>query len=187
VPPNLKDSEKSNPAARNKLAIDGIQRQAADKPAGFFEPADAPMVEPGNIDDHLEKLRDCDWIIEAVTERIDIKKSLYQKIAPCRRQDAIVTSNTSGIALKILTEGLDAGFRGHFCITHFFNPPRYLYLLEVVPGPDTLPEVLATVERFAEVRMGKGVVRCKDTPNFISTASAFTPWPRARASPMISG
>ncbi|MBI4584490.1 MAG: 3-hydroxyacyl-CoA dehydrogenase/enoyl-CoA hydratase family protein [Planctomycetes bacterium] len=168
IPPSLKEVERGNPQARSRLAIEAIKRQAEEKPGGFFDAAGAPLVEPGNIEDHLEKLRDCDWIVEAVTEKIDLKKSLYQKIAPFRRPDAIISSNTSGIALKILTEGMDAGFRQHFLITHFFNPPRYLYLLEVVPGGDTLPEVLETVETFAEIRLGKGVVRCKDTPNFIA-------------------
>src|SRR5262245_23828462 len=115
VPPQLKEAEKKNPAARSKLAIDGIRRQLEEKPGGFFEASNASLVEPGNIEDHLEKLRRCDWIVEAVTEKIEIKKSLYEKIAPFRRPDAIVTSNTSGISLKILTEGTDAGFRQHFC------------------------------------------------------------------------
>jgi 3-hydroxyacyl-CoA dehydrogenase len=133
-----------------------------------MDPVDAALITPGNVEDDLGRLADCDWIVEAVTENLDLKRQLYAKIAAVRRRDAIVSSNTSGLALKLLTEGLDESFRRHFLITHFFNPPRYMYLLEVVPGPETRPEVLAAVERFADLALGKGVVRCKDTPNFIA-------------------
>jgi len=166
VPPDLSDSDKSKPAARSRLARDAITRQLK-KDAGFFDAQNAALVRPGNIEDDLEQLRDCDWIIEAVPERVDIKKDIYGKIAAHRRSDAIVSSNTSGISLNILMQDMDQAFKEHFLITHFFNPPRYLYLLELVPGPDTTTEVLETVESFVDVALGKGVVHCKDTPNFI--------------------
>lgn len=158
---------KAPASERSRLALEAIQRQSKVKPAGLFSPSRAHLIEAGNLEDDLEKLRDCDWIIEAVTERIEIKQDLYAKIAPFRREDAIVSSNTSGISLSILTEKVDASFAEHFLITHFFNPPRYLYLLELVPGPKTLDEVYDTIARFAGETLGKGVVRCKDTPNFI--------------------
>ncbi len=155
------------PKKRNQLSIEALKKQGKARPPGFFTKAEASLIEVGNIEDNLDKLTDCDWIIEAVTERIDIKQSLYEKIAPFRRDDAIVSSNTSGISLKILTEKCDDAFKKHFLITHFFNPPRYLYLLELVPGTETLPEVYSTIEKFASETLGKGVVQCKDTPNFI--------------------
>lgn len=167
VPPDLSDDERKSPAARSRLAIDALGNATRGRLKSFFDASLASVVETGNIEDDLGKIVDCDWIIEAVTERIDVKKGLYEKIAPHRRSDAVVSSNTSGISLGILMEAMDEDFRKHFLITHFFNPPRYLYLLEIVSGPDTLAEVTETLERFAEVRLGKGIVRCKDTPNFI--------------------
>jgi 3-hydroxyacyl-CoA dehydrogenase len=166
VPPDLSEKKKADPAARSRLATDAIARQLK-KEGGFFDVSNASLVEAGNIEDDLDRLRDCDWIIEAVPERVEIKHDIYRKIAGVRRSDAIVSSNTSGISLDILSQEMDESFRQHFLITHFFNPPRYLYLLEIVPGSDTLPEVLDSVENFADVFLGKGVVRCKDTPNFI--------------------
>jgi 3-hydroxyacyl-CoA dehydrogenase len=156
------------PAQRSRLAAGAIDRLLAGSPPAFLDPADAALVEPGNLEDHLDRLAGCDWIIEAVTEDLEVKRALYRKIAPVRRADAVFSSNTSGLSLRLLVEGLDAAFRRHFLITHFFNPPRQMYLLEVVPGPETPPEVTAAIEHFAEVRLGKGIVRAKDTPNFIA-------------------
>jgi 3-hydroxyacyl-CoA dehydrogenase len=168
VPPGLKPEEASSRAARSRLALEAVKRASEGSNKGLFTAAGAALIDCGNIEDDLDKLGDCDWIIEAVPERIDLKRDLYRKLAPHRRADAIVSSNTSGIALRILVEGMDAGFREHFLITHFFNPPRYLYLLETVAGPETRPEVVETIERFADLRLGKGVVRTKDTPCFIA-------------------
>jgi len=153
---------------RSRLALEAVQRALKGRPPAFRDPTAATLVEPGNIEDHLERIGDCDWIVEAVAENLDIKRGLFRKIARHRRPDAIVSSNTSGLALQLLMEGLDADFRRHFLITHFFNPPRYMYLLETVCGPDTLPAVVDQIERFADLRLGKGLVRCKDTPNFIA-------------------
>lgn len=154
--------------ARSRLAVEALERAVKGSPPAFLEQADAALVEPGNIEDHLVRIADCDWIVEAVSENLEIKRALYQKIARHRRAGAIVSSNTSGLALHLLTEGLDDDFRRNFLITHFFNPPRYMYLLETVAGPETRPEAVAEIERFADLRLGKGVVRCKDTPNFIA-------------------
>jgi 3-hydroxyacyl-CoA dehydrogenase len=156
------------PAARSRLAASAIERSLAGSPPAFMDPADAALVTPGNLEDDLERLRDCDWVVEAVVENLDVKRSLYRKIAPYLRDDAVVSSNTSGLSLELLTEGLDESLRRRFIVTHFFNPPRYMYLLEVVPGPRTAPGALEALERFADVRLGKGIVRAKDTPNFIA-------------------
>jgi 3-hydroxyacyl-CoA dehydrogenase len=158
----------SDPKERSRLASDAVQRALKGRPAAFLHPSAATLVEPGNIEDDLDRIGDCDWIVEAVAENLDIKRELFRKIARHRRSDAIVSSNTSGLALHLLLEGLDAEFRRHFLITHFFNPPRYMYLLETVRGPETLPAVVDQIEHFADLRLGKGIVRCKDTPNFIA-------------------
>ncbi len=157
-----------DPKARSRLALEALDRALKGSPPAFLDPADAALVEPGNIEDHMSRIADCDWIVEAVSENLEVKRSLYRKIAQHRRKGSIVSSNTSGLALNLLVEGLDEDFRRHFLITHFFNPPRYMYLLETVKGQETLPEVMEEIERFADVRLGKGLVRCKDTPNFIA-------------------
>jgi 3-hydroxyacyl-CoA dehydrogenase len=155
------------PGARSRLAAGAIERCLSSRPPAFMETGESTLVEAGNLEDDLERLRDCDWVVEAVTENLDVKRSLYRKIAPYLREGAIFSSNTSGLSLELLTDGLDEGLRRRFIITHFFNPPRYMYLLEVVPGQAS-PETLAAFERFADVRLGKGIVRAKDTPNFIA-------------------
>lgn len=157
-----------SPKDRSRLAREAVARAMKGRPPAFFDPGAATLIETGNIEDHLERIGDCDWIVEAVAENLDIKRDLYRKIARHRRPGATVSSNTSGLALQLLMEGLDIEFRRHFLITHFFNPPRYMYLLETVCGADTLPAVVDQIERFAELRLGKGIVRCKDTPNFIA-------------------
>ena len=163
-----KDADASDQKARSKLALDALVRARKARPAAFMNAADASLVTAGNIEDDLGLVAECDWVIEAVTENLEIKRDLYRKIAAHRRPGTIVSSNTSGLALSMLTEGLDEEFRQHFLITHFFNPPRYMYLLELVRGADTLPAVYETLSEFAEKRLGKGVVECKDTPNFIA-------------------
>jgi 3-hydroxyacyl-CoA dehydrogenase len=174
VPPELTEddrakgfSEKSEPF-RNKLALQGVQTALKSKPASFYLPENAKRIRVGNIEDHLEWLKEVDWIIEAVVERLEIKKSVYEKIETVLQPETLITSNTSGIPAGDLCEGRSGNFRKYFAITHFFNPPRYMKLLEIVPGPDTLPE---TIERLADVCervLGKGVVYAKDTPNFVA-------------------
>src|SRR5262249_46487161 len=114
------------------------------------------------------KIADCDWIMEAVTESLEIKRGLWKKVEALRKPDSIVSTNTSGIPLRQISDGFSDNFRKHFLGTHFFNPPRYLHLLEVIPGVDTDPKILEFVATFADKRLGKGVVPCKDTPNFIA-------------------
>jgi 3-hydroxyacyl-CoA dehydrogenase len=149
-------------------AAKGIENAAKQRPGGFFVDSGATLITPGNFDDDLAKVSDCDWIIEAVTENLEIKRTLWKKVEGVRKPNAIVSTNTSGIPLRQISEGFSAGFRNHFLGTHFFNPPRYLHLVELIPGQDTDPEVIQFVSSFADRRLGKGVVPCKDTPNFIA-------------------
>lgn len=153
---------------RSRLARDAIARLRKARPAPFMTSDSVSRVVPGNVEDDMKALGTCDWIIEAVTEDLDVKRDLYRRIAAVRQEHAIVSSNTSGLSLVLLTDGFDAGFQEHFLVTHFFNPPRYMYLLETVAGARTRADVIETIETFADVRLGKGVVRCKDTPNFIA-------------------
>ncbi len=136
----------------------------------------ARLVAPGNFEDHLPTLADCDWIVEAVVEDLDIKRELYRKVDDARKPGSIVSSNTSTLPLAKLTEGLPESFARDFLITHFFNPPRYMRLLEIVAGPGTRREAVTALTHFADLRLGKGVVRCKDTP---ASATSTTGWPAA--------
>ncbi|MFS8038009.1 3-hydroxyacyl-CoA dehydrogenase NAD-binding domain-containing protein [Xanthobacter sp. AM11] len=153
---------------RNIIAQTAVEKLLKADPAPFMSKAAAKLVRPGNIEDNLSDLASCDWIVEAVIERLDIKQALYAKIEAARRPGSAVSSNTSTIPLADLTAGLPESFRRDFLITHFFNPPRYMRLLEIVSGPETNPQTVAAVARFADVRLGKTVVTCKDTPGFIA-------------------
>jgi 3-hydroxyacyl-CoA dehydrogenase len=153
---------------RSAAARRGLESARKGSPAGFFTEAAAALVTPGNFEDDLPRIADCDWIVEAVTENLDIKRALWSKVAAVRRPGSIVSTNTSGIPLARISEGFDEEFRRHFLGTHFFNPPRYLHLMELIAGADTAPEVLATLADFCDRQLGKGIVPCKDTPNFIA-------------------
>ncbi len=167
VPFDLKDNEKSDPMARNRMVKAGLDAALASSPSLFFTKKDAARISIGNLEDDIRKLADCDWIIEVVVENLDIKRDLFKKIEAVRKPDAIVTSNTSGIPLKDISDGFSKEFKQHFMGTHFFNPVRYMHLLELIPGADTLPEVLSFVAAFGEKNLGKGIVWAKDTPNFV--------------------
>jgi 3-hydroxyacyl-CoA dehydrogenase len=156
---------KPNP---NAPALQGIQNALKLRPGGFFTDEKVVLVEAGNFENDLDKLSACDWIIEAIVENLDAKRALWRKVDAVRRPGAILSTNTSGIPLAKISEGFSPDFRAHFLGTHFFNPPRYLHLMELIPGPETRPGILADVEQFADRRLGKGVVRTKDTPNFIA-------------------
>ncbi|RUM87268.1 MAG: hypothetical protein DSZ24_06565 [Thermodesulfatator sp.] len=159
---------------RNRIVRQGFERALKSKPAAFFTKDHAALVTLGNLEDDLEEaVKHSDWVIEAVVERLDIKRSLMERIDAIRPEHTIVSTNTSGIPIKDIAEGRSEGFRQHFLGTHFFNPPRYLHLLEIIPGPDTLPEVVEFISAFGETRLGKGIVPCKDTPNFIGNRIAF--------------
>jgi 3-hydroxyacyl-CoA dehydrogenase len=153
---------------RNRLARAGLEAALKSRPAAFFIPEAARMITLGNFDDNLVWLSDCDWIIEAVTEDRSIKRALLERVLAVRAAGTVVSSTTSGVSIGSLIEGFGKEFRRHFLGTHFFNPPRYLKLLEIIPTPDTLAEVVEAVSRFGEVVLGKGIVIAKDTPNFIA-------------------
>jgi 3-hydroxyacyl-CoA dehydrogenase len=158
----------SDPQVRNRIAQGGLDTALKSRPAAFFVPEAAGLIRVGNFEDHLDRVRDCDWIIEAVTENLEIKRTLLRRVEPLRAPDAIVSSNTSGISLARIAEGFGKDFQRHWLGTHFFNPPRYMKLLELIPIHDTLPEVANRIEHFADRTLGKGVIRAKDTPNFIA-------------------
>lgn len=168
IPVLLLDIPQSGFGKKNALAEGAIEKLLKMDPAPFMHKSNAEMIIPGNIESDLSKLSDCDWIIEAVVEKIDIKQDLFKKIQQYKKPDAIVSSNTSTIPLKKLIEGMDEAFQESFMITHFFNPPRYMRLLEIVKGPKTKDVHYQRISRFADVSLGKGVVECKDTPGFIA-------------------
>ena len=168
IPSVLLDILVPGQANRNAAALKGIENAAKQKPGGFFTDAAMSLVKPGNFDDNLHELWECDWVIEAVTENLEIKRDLWRKVEVFRKPECIVSTNTSGIPLAQISAGFSHEFRKNFLGTHFFNPPRYLHLMEAIPGADTDPEVVRFVTDFASRRLGKGVVLCKDTPNFIA-------------------
>jgi len=155
-------------AERNRLVLAGIEAAKKSKPAAFFTPALAAKLSIGNFEDDLPRIADADWIIEVVAENLEIKRGLLAKVAQFRKPGSIVTTNTSGLPVHLIAEGLPDEFQQHWAGTHFFNPPRYMKLVEVIPGPNTSPEVLQTLLDFSDRRLGKGVVIAKDTPNFIA-------------------
>jgi len=159
----LKDAK-----VRNRFAQAGLDAALKSSPAAFFVPEAARMITIGNFEDHLSWVKDCQWIIEAVTEDAKVKRGLYEKVQPLRGPGAILSTNTSGISVASLAAGFDDDFRRHFLGTHFFNPPRYMKLLELIPTGETLVEVVEAVTRFGDVVLGKGIVTAKDRPNFIA-------------------
>ncbi len=161
VPPNATKD-------RSVIARTGLEKALKARPAAFYSKRNAALVTVGNIEDNLQDIADVDWVIEAVIERLDIKHDLYTKLETVLKPDTIITSNTSGLPAHLLTEGRSENFRRNFLITHFFNPVRYMKLLEIVPDVDTDPELLAFFQHFSVEKLGKGVVLCKDTPNFIA-------------------
>lgn len=167
VPFDLKDEEKNDATARNRIVKAGMDAALASSPSLFFNKKDAAQIAIGNLDDDIEKLAQCDWIIEVVVENLKIKRNLFEKIAKVKKAGAIVSTNTSGIPLKDICEGFSQEFKEHFMGTHFFNPVRYMHLLELIPGADTLPEILGFIAGFGEKNLGKGIVWAKDTPNFV--------------------
>jgi len=159
VPPDGK-------GGRNAFASGALAKLKKAKPAAFMHPRNELLVSIGNFDDDLGKVKDCDLIVEAVVERLDIKRSLFEKLEKLVAPETIIASNTSGLRIADLLVGRSEDFKRHFMVTHFFNPPRYMKLLELVAGPDTTPEAKAAAEKFAQ-DLGKGIVWAKDTPNFI--------------------
>ena len=167
VPFDLKDDEKKDPAARNRIAKAGIDTVLMSMPSLLMQKKDVDLISIGNLEDDFDKLADCDWIVEVVVENLKIKKELFKRIEPVRKKGSIVSSNTSGIPLKGMSEGLSSEFRQHFLGTHFFNPVRYMKLLEIIAGEETLPEIVEFMADYGERILGKGIVWAKDTPNFV--------------------
>ncbi len=173
VPRELTEDEKKkgltpgSPQFRNRLAAQGLENALKARPAAFHVPENAGFITVGNFEDNLGWVSEVDWIVEVVIERLDIKQSLFEKVEKLWTPGTIVTSNTSGISINKMVEGRSLEFRRHFLGTHFFNPPRYMKLFEVIPGQDTDPAVLAAMVKFGQDVLGKGIVLAKDTPNFI--------------------
>src|SRR5580692_10028627 len=153
--------------ARNKIAAAGLEAAKKSKPAAFMEPSLARLVTVGNFEDDLKKLAEVDWIIEAVVENLDLKRALLGKVEGIRKAGTIVTTNTSGLPVGKIAEGFSDDFRRCWFGTHFFNPPRYMRLLELIPTPEADRGAIDAIAHFCDTRLGKGVVMAKDTPNFI--------------------
>ena len=168
VPVLLLDIVPAGAKSRNALAEGAIAKMLKTDPAPFMSTRAAKLVTPGNIEDDLPQLASCDWVVEAIIERLDLKQDLYRKLDAVRRPGTAISSNTSTIPLANLTEGLPESFKRDFLITHFFNPPRYMRLLELVTGPETDPDLAAKVAHFSDLMLGKSVVKAKDSPGFIA-------------------
>ena len=168
VPPGLSAEDRQDPAKRNALAAASKAALLKTKPAPLYLPGNADLIEIGNFEDDFPRIAEADWVIEVVKEDLAIKKKVLGEAAKHRRPGSVISTNTSGILVGSMADGMDDDIRRHFLGTHFFNPPRYLKLLEIIPGPDTLPGVVATLKRFAEDVLGKGIVVAKDTPNFVA-------------------
>ncbi|MBT8311645.1 MAG: 3-hydroxyacyl-CoA dehydrogenase family protein, partial [Flavobacteriaceae bacterium] len=154
-------------AVRNRLVNDALAKSLKSKPAPIYHTKFASRIKTGNLEDDISKISGVDWIIEVVVERLDIKKKVFEQVEKYRTPGTLITSNTSGIPIAFMSEGRSDDFQKHFCGTHFFNPPRYLKLFEIIPGPKTDPEVLAFLNSYGEQFLGKTSVVAKDTPAFI--------------------
>jgi 3-hydroxyacyl-CoA dehydrogenase len=174
VPSELNAAEKAkgltlqSPAVRNRMVLAGFEAAKKSRPAAFFTPGTARLVTPGNLEDNLAWCGEVDWIVEAVAENLEIKRGLFARIETVRKPGTIVTTNTSGLPIHLIAEGRSEDFQQHWAGTHFFNPPRYMKLVELIPGPKTRREVLGSLNEICDYRLGKGVVVAKDTPNFIA-------------------
>lgn len=168
VPGDLKDDQKENAHARNKLVNDALASAIKSNPSPLYDKERAKWISTGNFDDDMPKIKEVDWIIEVVVENLEIKRSLFEKVEQHRAPGTLITSNTSGIPIHLMLEGRSEDFQKHFCGTHFFNPPRYLRLLEIIPTDKTDPEVVDFFMHYGDLYLGKETVLCKDTPAFIA-------------------
>ncbi|QIX62053.1 3-hydroxyacyl-CoA dehydrogenase [Hymenobacter sp. BT18] len=157
-----------NPAVKNRIVNSSLQTAVAANPSPLYRKQDVSRIKTGNFDDNLKDIAGCDWTIEVVVERLDIKKSLFERVEQYRKPGTLITSNTSGIPIHMMTEGRSDDFRKHFCGTHFFNPPRYLKLLEIIPTPETDKSVVDFLMHYGDLYLGKTTVLAKDTPAFIA-------------------
>lgn len=168
VPADLKEEDKKNPAKRNALVNGALLAALKSNPSPIYKSSFASRIKTGNFEDNLAEIKDCDWVIEAVVERLDIKQQLFEKVEQHRKLGTLITSNTSGIPINMLIQGRSDDFKKYFCGTHFFNPPRYLRLFEIIPSAYTDKEVIQFFEYYADKFLGKTPVLCKDTPAFIA-------------------
>jgi len=174
VPKDLNEKEKAkgltlqSKSVRNRIANDDLQFALKSSPSPIYKKEFADRITTGNFDDDLEKITNCDWIIEAIVENPDIKNKMFDKVEKFRKAGTLISSNTSGIPIHLMSEGRSEDFKAHFCGTHFFNPPRYLKLLEIIPSKYTGPEVIDFLMNYSERFLGKTTVLCKDTPGFIT-------------------
>lgn len=168
VPRDLSDEERTKPAARNKIVNDALTFALKSKPSPIYDKSFAKLITTGNFEDDMSKISEVDWIIEVVVERLDIKKIVFEQVEKYRKPGTLITSNTSGIPMHMMSEGRSEDFQKHFCGTHFFNPPRYLRLLEIIPGPSTDPAIIDFLMHYGDLYLGKESVLCKDTPAFIA-------------------
>ncbi|HSB00416.1 MAG TPA: 3-hydroxyacyl-CoA dehydrogenase family protein, partial [Anaerolineales bacterium] len=168
-----KDAPADNKEARNKIVNEGWERCLKARPANLMSENIKTLVKLGNLEDDFETVAEADWVCEAIVENLKIKQDLMARIDEARKPTAIISTNTSGIPIHAIAEGRSKEFKKHFLGTHFFNPPRYLKLLEVIPTKDTDKEIVEFFSWFGEYRLGKGIVLCKDTPNFIGNRMAF--------------
>ena len=174
APKELNDAEKAkkltldHPAVKNRIVNDAFAAAKKMKPAPLYHASHANKIATGNFTDDMPKIADVDWIIEVVVENLDIKKIIYTEVEKYRKPGTLVTSNTSGIPIGLMSEGRSEDFQKHFCGTHFFNPPRYMKLLEIIPGPKTAPDIVDFFMKYGDLFLGKTTVLCKDTPAFIA-------------------
>ena len=174
VPKELNDEEKakgltdSSPDYRNRIVNQSLQNAVKSNPAPLYKKSYASRITTGNFTDHMKGIAECDWVIEVVIENLEIKKKIYDEVEKYRKPGTLITSNTSGIPIHMMATGRSDDFRSHFCGTHFFNPPRYLRLLEIIPVKETKQEVIDFLMHFGDLNLGKTTVLCKDTPAFIA-------------------
>lgn len=158
----------NDPSVRNRIVNAALTATLKSNPASLYKKSLAGQIQTGNFDDNMQEIESCDWIIEAVVERLDIKKSIFDRVEKHRKKGTLITTNTSGIPISLMEEGRSEDFKKHFCGTHFFNPPRYLRLLEIIPGTSTDKEVISFLMEYGDLYLGKTTVLCKDTPAFIA-------------------
>ena len=168
APSNSPEGGAQKPVAKNKIVNDALQAAVKSNPSPLYSKDAVKKITTGNFDDNMKDIASCDWIIEVVVERLDIKKLVYEKVELYRKPGTLITSNTSGIPINMLSEGRTEDFKKHFCGSHFFNPPRYLRLLEIIPTKDTDPAVVDFLMHYGDLFLGKTTVLCKDTPAFIA-------------------
>lgn len=168
VTPNLSEEKSADKKNRNQLVNTALENAVKSNPSPLYDKSTIKLISTGNFDDDLSRISETDWIIEVVIENLEIKKQLFEKVEKHRKPGTLITSNTSGIPISLMTEGRSDDFKQNFCGTHFFNPPRYLRLLEIIPGKDTLTEVIDFLMEYGSLYLGKNTVKCKDTPAFIA-------------------